>query len=82
MIVKETSLKDCYIIKPPVFGDDRGYFSIRHDKNAFAKAFPQHPPFVLHNESFSSYGVLRGLHLQKGNAALALLVQHFLFVDV
>ncbi|GAK98660.1 dTDP-4-dehydrorhamnose 3,5-epimerase [Nonlabens ulvanivorans] len=75
MIVKETPLKDCYIIEPPVFGDDRGYFSIRHDKYAFAKAFPNHPPFVLHNESFSSYGVLRGLHLQKGDAAQAKLVR-------
>ena len=75
MIVTQTPLKDCFIIEPPVYGDDRGYFSIVHDKHAFAKAFPQHPPFLLQNESFSTYGVLRGLHAQKGDAAQAKLVR-------
>ncbi|MGJ8683033.1 MAG: dTDP-4-dehydrorhamnose 3,5-epimerase [Nonlabens sp.] len=75
MIVTQTPLKDCYIIEPPVYGDDRGYFSVVHDKHAFAKAFPQQPPFLLQNESFSTYGVLRGLHAQKGDAAQAKLVR-------
>lgn len=75
MIVTQTPLKDCFVIDPPVFSDDRGYFSIVHDKHAFAKAFPQQTPFILQNESFSTYGVLRGLHLQKGDAAQAKLVR-------
>jgi len=75
MIVTQTLLKDCFVIEPPVYGDERGYFSIVHDKKAFAKAFPKQLPFILQNESFSTYGVLRGLHAQKGDAAQAKLVR-------
>lgn len=75
MKVIETPLKDCFIIEPPVFGDARGYFSIAHDKLAFAKAFPQQATFLVQNESFSTYGVLRGLHCQQGDAAQAKLVR-------
>lgn len=75
MIVTQTPLVDCFVIEPPVFADDRGCFSVVYDKHAFAKAFPQQPPFLLQNESFSTYGVLRGLHAQKGDAAQAKLVR-------
>ena len=27
MEIKKTCLRDCYIIKPDIFGDERGYFS-------------------------------------------------------
>ena len=61
----ETNLKDCYIIKPSVFGDDRGYFSPffiekdMKDNNLFFEGV------VQCNRSKSSKGVVRGLHFQK-----------------
>ena len=61
----ETGLQDCYIIKPSVFGDDRGYFSPffiqkdMEDNNLFFDGV------VQCNRSKSAKGVVRGLHFQK-----------------
>ena len=64
MKVIQTALPDVLLFEPKVFGDDRGWFSesFRQD------IFDQHAGrvhFVQDNESFSRYGVLRGLHYQK-----------------
>ncbi|WP_431472489.1 dTDP-4-dehydrorhamnose 3,5-epimerase [Nonlabens sp. SCSIO 43208] len=75
MIVKKTTLKDCKVIEPAVYGDQRGKFVVAFDSLAFAKALPQSNPFIVINESTSTYGVIRGLHLQKGDAAQAKLVR-------
>lgn len=75
MIVTQTPLIDCFIIEPPVYGDDRGYFSVIYDRDAFAKAFKKPPIFITQNESQSSYGVLRGLHAQKREVAQTKLVR-------
>lgn len=74
MIFTQTDIPDVFIIEPRVFGDERGYFfeSWREDE------FLQHIGeihFVQENESKSSRGVLRGLHLQRGNHAQAKLVR-------
>jgi dTDP-4-dehydrorhamnose 3,5-epimerase len=58
-----TSIPDVVIIEPKVWADSRGYFfeSYRHD------LFQQHIgkiDWVQDNESFSTYGTLRGLHYQ------------------
>jgi len=58
-----TSIPDVVIIEPKVWADSRGYFfeSYRHD------LFQQHigsVDWVQDNESFSTYGTLRGLHYQ------------------
>lgn len=61
----ETNLKDCYILEPAVFGDDRGYFSpyfIQEDLNKEGIFFDG---VVQTNRSKSSKGVLRGMHFQK-----------------
>ena len=61
----ETGLQDCYIVKPSVFGDDRGYFSpffIQKDLDANGLNFDG---VVQCNRSKSSKGVVRGLHFQK-----------------
>ena len=61
----ETGLKDCYIIKPSVFGDDRGYFSpffIQKDLDENGLKFDG---VVQCNRSKSAKGVVRGLHFQK-----------------
>ncbi|MBO4897234.1 MAG: dTDP-4-dehydrorhamnose 3,5-epimerase [Clostridia bacterium] len=60
----ETEIKGVYIIEPKVFGDSRGYFMETYVKRAFDEAGLCYN-FVQDNQSSSSKGVLRGLHLQK-----------------
>ena len=70
----ETKIKGVFIIEPKVFNDARGYFM-----EAWKQAeFDEHvgrTVFIQDNESKSSYGVLRGLHFQKGDASQAKLVR-------
>ena len=70
----ETKIKGVYIIEPKVFQDARGYFM-----EAWKQAeFDEHvgrTVFIQDNESKSSFGVLRGLHYQKGDASQAKLVR-------
>jgi len=75
MVASETKLKDCYILEPTVFGDSRGYFFESYNKKTFDYLINQNVNFVQDNESFSSKGVLRGLHSQKGEFAQAKLVR-------
>ena len=74
MEFKETDIKGVYVIEPRVFNDARGYFF-----EAWKKAeFEEHVgkvEFIQDNESKSSFGVLRGLHYQKGEFAQAKLVR-------
>ena len=74
MKIKETPLKDCYIVEPTVFEDDRGYFYEKFNEKKFEELTGLNGHFVQDNVSKSSYGVLRGLHLQKGEHAQAKLV--------
>jgi len=74
MKIKETPLKDCYIIEPTIFEDDRGYFFEKYNEKKFEEMTGLNGHFVQDNISKSSYGVLRGLHLQKGEHAQAKLV--------
>jgi len=74
MKLKNTPLKDCYIIEQTVFEDDRGYFFEKYNEEKFEELTGQNGHFVQDNISKSSYGVLRGLHLQKGEHAQAKLV--------
>lgn len=70
----ETPLKDCYIMEPIIFEDDRGYFYEKYNEKRFENLTGLNGHFVQDNISKSSYGVLRGLHLQKGEYAQAKLV--------
>ena len=74
MKVKETPLKDCFIIEPTIFEDERGYFYEKFNEKKFEELTNSNGHFVQDNISRSSYGVLRGLHLQKGEHAQAKLV--------
>ena len=65
MKVRETKLKDCVIIEPDVFGDERGYFLETFQAERYAAQAGITLPFVQDNHSRSSKGVLRGLHFQK-----------------
>ena len=70
----ETEIKGVLIVEPKVFDDQRGYFFEAWTKEEFQRhAGPVE--FVQDNESKSSYGVLRGLHYQKGDASQAKLVR-------
>lgn len=60
----KTELEGAYIIEPKVWGDSRGYFFETFKQEEFEKHIGP-VNFVQDNESKSSYGVLRGLHLQK-----------------
>lgn len=75
MIVTETKLKGCYVIEPKIFVDKRGYFFESYNQKIFNKAIGQDINFIQDNESFSSKGVLRGLHYQTGEFAQAKLVR-------
>ncbi|QIG89173.1 dTDP-4-dehydrorhamnose 3,5-epimerase [Chryseobacterium sp. POL2] len=74
MKLKETPLKDCYIIEPSIFEDERGYFYEKFNEKKFEELTGLNGHFVQDNISKSSYGVVRGVHLQKGEHAQAKLV--------
>ena len=71
----ETKLKGCFILEPTCFKDSRGYFFESFNQNKFNALIGQEINFVQDNESFSSKGVLRGLHFQTGDYAQAKLVR-------
>lgn len=74
MKIKATPFKDCYIIEPTIFEDERGYFFEKYNEKKFEELTGFHGHFVQDNISKSSYGVLRGVHFQKGEHAQAKLV--------
>ena len=71
----ETKLEGCFVIEPTVFKDDRGYFMESFNENTFEKGIGKKIHFVQDNQSYSSKGVLRGLHYQCGEHAQAKLVR-------
>lgn len=74
MNVIETAIPGVLIIEPRIFSDARGYFFESFNQREFdEKVRPVR--FVQDNESKSSYGVLRGLHFQKGKDVQSKLVR-------
>lgn len=72
--VIQTEIPGVVIIEPKVFGDDRGYFFESWSQKDFNEQV-RPVTFVQDNESKSCYGVLRGLHFQKGKDAQSKLVR-------
>ena len=70
-----TKLEDCFIIEPKIIQDERGYFMESFNEKTFQKGVNQPVHFVQDNQSFSTKGVLRGLHYQTGVHAQAKLVR-------
>jgi dTDP-4-dehydrorhamnose 3,5-epimerase len=70
-----TKLEGCFIIEPKIIQDERGYFMESFNENTFQMGVGNHVHFVQDNQSFSSKGVLRGLHYQTGIHAQAKLVR-------
>jgi len=75
MTIESTPLKGCIIIKPTVFGDERGYFFESFNLEKFRALTGIDTVFVQDNQSYSTKGVLRGLHFQKGASAQSKLVR-------
>lgn len=74
MKIIETGIKDLFVIEPQVFKDNRGYFFESYNQKKFAELGLNYN-FVQDNQSFSSYGVIRGLHYQLNPMAQAKLVR-------
>ncbi|MBR5255242.1 MAG: dTDP-4-dehydrorhamnose 3,5-epimerase [Bacteroidales bacterium] len=74
MEIIETGIEGLVVIEPKVFGDSRGYFFEVFNEREFNEKVGR-VRFVQDNESKSRYGVVRGLHFQKGEFAQAKLVR-------
>ncbi len=61
---EKTEINDVILVKPKVFGDDRGFFMETYKESDFENAGIK-DKFVQDNYSKSVKGVLRGLHFQK-----------------
>ena len=75
MTIEQTPLRDCFIIHEKVHGDARGYFIETYNQRDFKAASGLDIEFVQDNQSRSTKGVLRGLHMQRGSSAQAKLVR-------
>ena len=74
MEVTETGIEGLLVIKPKVFGDERGYFFESYHVQSFQKIGIE-ADFMQDNESLSAKGVLRGLHFQQPPFAQGKLVR-------
>jgi dTDP-4-dehydrorhamnose 3,5-epimerase len=75
MTFTPTNLQGCFIIEPNVIKDQRGYFMESFNEARFKAATGLDGHFVQDNQSYSTKGVLRGLHYQTGVHAQAKLVR-------
>lgn len=75
MKIKETHIPGLLVVEPQVYGDSRGYFFESFNAAKFAEQTGIDTQFVQDNESRSSYGVVRGLHMQLPPHAQAKLVR-------
>ena len=74
MKVIPTEIEGVVLLEPNVFGDERGYFFESYSEQSFDRLV-RPVRFVQDNESMSKYGVLRGLHFQRGAHAQSKLVR-------
>ncbi|MFR9565676.1 MAG: dTDP-4-dehydrorhamnose 3,5-epimerase family protein, partial [Rikenellaceae bacterium] len=74
MEVIKTDIEGVVILEPRIFNDDRGYFYESFSQREFNEKVRE-VTFVQDNQSKSSFGVLRGLHLQKPPYAQSKLVR-------
>ena len=71
----ETELNGAFVLDPKIIRDERGYFMESFNEQTFERITGQKVHFVQDNQSYSSKGVLRGLHYQCGEHAQAKLVR-------
>lgn len=75
MRIEQTPLQGCFVVHEKVNGDARGYFIETYNQRDFKLATGLDIEFVQDNQSMSTKGVLRGLHMQRADAAQAKLVR-------
>lgn len=75
MKIIENPFEGVYLIEPKVIRDERGYFYESFNENTFRELTGTSVHFVQDNQSFSSFGVIRGLHAQAGVHSQAKLVR-------
>ncbi len=75
MEILKTEIEGVLILKPKIFGDDRGYFFESYNRKLLKELAPEIPDFVQDNQSYSTYGVVRGLHFQRPPYAQAKLLR-------
>lgn len=73
MRVTKSEIEGVVIIDPEIYGDERGWFCEAYSQRRFDEEVAP-VRFVQENLSKSRYGVVRGLHYQRGEAAQAKLV--------
>jgi dTDP-4-dehydrorhamnose 3,5-epimerase len=69
-----TPLPGVIIFEPAVYNDGRGFFFESYNRNLFKSNHIEND-FVQDNQSYSVYGVIRGLHYQKNPHAQSKLVR-------
>lgn len=75
MNVEHTAIDGVLILRPKVFGDERGFFMESFNQQRFDEAVGRPTAFVQDNHSRSTKGVLRGLHYQLAPHAQGKLVR-------
>lgn len=75
MEIETFDIDGLLLLKPRIFGDDRGYFIESFNKEKFKELTGIKADFIQDNESKSSRGVLRGLHFQRPPYSQAKLVR-------
>jgi len=75
MKIIDTDLHGLKIIEPTVYSDERGFFYESFNQREFNQAIGQDIVFVQDNHSYSTQGVLRGLHFQRAPHAQGKLVR-------
>jgi dTDP-4-dehydrorhamnose 3,5-epimerase len=75
MEIIDSPFQDCYVLKPQIIEDARGHFFESFNAKRFSDLTGLNVNFVQDNQSYSSYGVIRGLHAQVDQYAQAKLVR-------
>ena len=70
-LVTPTPLDGVYVFTPQCLGDERGWFVRTLDLD-WCRQLGLEDSFVHHNQSRSSHGVLRGLHVRTGSGEVKL----------
>ena len=75
MKVQSTSIKEVLLVTPEIFEDSRGHFFESFNEKEFSSIIGRSFLSVQDNQSYSLFGTLRGIHLQKAPMAQAKIVR-------
>lgn len=71
----DTDIMGCFRLEVDSYSDERGHFFVPFNKDSFSHAKGYFSNFIQDNESYSKKGTIRGIHLQKKDAAQSKLVR-------